>query len=84
MFNDIITNLNIPDLFIFLNGKYEKFYEIVFQSMLNIITQKGEYELKARIKVTDSEIDLRKSLKKKKLFQMLCILLAISTILRIF
>ena len=64
MYNDIISNINIPGIFIFLNGKYEKFYEIVFQSMLNIITQNGEYELKAKIIVTDSELALRKSLKK--------------------
>ena len=64
MFNDIITNINIPGLFILLNGKYEKFYEIVFQSMLNIITQNREYELKAKVIVTDSESALRNSLKK--------------------
>ena len=39
MFNDLITNQNIPGIFILINGKYEKFYEIVFQSMYNIITQ---------------------------------------------
>ena len=64
MFNDLITNLNIPGIFILINGKYEKFYEIVFQSMYNIITQNEEYQLKAKIIVTDSENALRKALKK--------------------
>ena len=64
MFHDLLTNQNIPGIFILINGKFEKFYEIVFKSMYNIITQNEEYQLKAKIIVTDSEIALRNALKK--------------------
>ena len=64
MFHDLLTNQNIPGIFILINGKFEKFYEIVFKSMYNIITQNEEYQLKAKIIVTDSEIALLNALKK--------------------
>ena len=38
MYKDIITNLKIPAFFILMNVKKEIYYNIVFESIINIIT----------------------------------------------
>ena len=59
MYRDVLTNLNIPGIFILLNAKHEKFYEIVLHSIKNIITQNDNFELFGKIMVIDSEKALR-------------------------
>ena len=34
---DLITKINIPALYIFMNGKAEKHYDLVFESIYNFI-----------------------------------------------
>ena len=55
MYRDIITDQNIPGIYILINGKYEKFYDIVLSSLVNILTQNRLYNINAEIIVTDSE-----------------------------
>ena len=38
MYKDIITNLKIPAFFILMNVKKEIYYNILFESIINIIT----------------------------------------------
>ena len=38
IYHDIVSNLNIPGIYILINGTSEKFYDIVFKSIINIIT----------------------------------------------
>ena len=64
MYRDVLTNLNIPGIFILLNGKHERFYEIVLLSVKNIITQNDNFTISAKIMVTDAEKALRNATKK--------------------
>ena len=54
----------MPGLYILLNGKHEKLYDIIFNSIINIITQYHSYDLEVKIIVTDSENALYKTVKK--------------------
>ena len=64
MYKDILTSLNIPAIYILINGKYEIFYNHVLESVINIITQNREYELVVETIVTDSEKALINAVKK--------------------
>ena len=64
MYKDILTSLNIPAIYILLNGKYEIFYKHVLESLINLITQNREYELVVETIVTDSEKALINAVKK--------------------
>ena len=39
MYIDILTQIKNQGLYILIKGKYKKFYEIIFESVLNIITK---------------------------------------------
>ena len=64
MYKDILTSLNIPALYILINGKYEIFYNHILESVINLITQNREYELTVETIVTDSEKALINAVKK--------------------
>ena len=38
MYKDLITELKIHGLYILMNGKSQKFYDIIFSSIVNILT----------------------------------------------
>ena len=56
--------MNIPAIYILINGKYEIFYNHVLESIINLITQNREYELNVETVVTESEKALINSVKK--------------------
>ena len=45
MYKDIITEKKIPGIYILLNGKSEKLYDLVFQSVIDIITENRKYDI---------------------------------------
>ena len=55
MYKDIITDLKRPGIYILINGKYKAYYDIVFDSIMKILTNNGKYELKINSIVTYSE-----------------------------
>ena len=64
MYIDQITQLKIPALYILMNSKYEKLYDYIFESVINIITQNRSYEIEIKTIVKDSEKALINSIKK--------------------
>ena len=56
MYKDCITNIKAPVLYILMNSKREFIYNLVFESVLSIITQYNKYKLSIHTIVTDSEI----------------------------
>ena len=64
MYHDIVSNLNIPGIYILMNGKSQIHYDIIFDSIINIITNYHEIDLNINSIVTDSEVALVKSVKK--------------------
>ena len=64
MYRDIISSQNIPGIYILINGKYEEFYDIVFDSLIKIITQNHKYDLNVETIVTDTELALINVIKK--------------------
>ena len=45
IYEDLFSELKIPGLFILINGKFQKYYDIIFSSVINIITRENKYEL---------------------------------------
>ena len=45
MYKDIITELKIPGIYILMNGKSEKLYDIVFNSIINVITENRKIDI---------------------------------------
>ena len=45
MYKDLLKELKIPGLFILMNEKFQKYYDIIFSSVINIITRENKYEL---------------------------------------
>ena len=39
MYKYILTSLNIPAIYILLNGKYERFYDYALESVVNLLTK---------------------------------------------
>ena len=64
MYHDIVSNLNIPGIYVLMDGKSEKHYEEVFQSIINIITLSCHIDININSIVTDSEFALVKIVKK--------------------
>ena len=69
MYHDIVSDLNIPGIYILINGKSEKFYDIAFQSVIDIITDYDKININIDTIVTDSELALIKII--KNIFQIL-------------
>ena len=63
MYKDLLTNLNIPGLYILMNGKSETHYDLVFESILDIITHKNFYNLDLLSIITDTENALINTIK---------------------
>ena len=55
MYKDLITENKNPELYILMNGKYQKFYEIFFSIIINILTQENKYILNIETIVADDE-----------------------------
>ena len=53
MYKDIITNLKIPGIYILMNGKSEKLYDIIF--IINIITENKTMDINVFSFVTYTE-----------------------------
>ena len=64
MYKDIITELKIPAFYILINGKLKSFYDTVFRSIINIVTDNGKINLNIKSIVTDSEKALMKTIEK--------------------
>ena len=64
MYKDVLTNLKIPGFYIFKNGKYERFYEIVLENVNKIINDNNKYSIQYETIVTDSEKALVNLIKK--------------------
>ena len=64
MYKDVLTNLKIPAFYILLNGKYERFYEIVLENVNKIINDNNKYMILYETIVTDSEKALVNVIKK--------------------
>ena len=64
MYKDDVSENKIPGLYILMNNKSEKSYEIVFKSVLNIINKDKEYNLEIKSVVTGEEIELINVVKK--------------------
>ena len=64
MYRDIISSQNIPGIYIVINGKFEEFYDILFDSLIRIITQNHKYDLNVETIVTDTELALINVIKK--------------------
>ena len=64
MYKDKITELKIPGLYVLMNGKYKKFYEIIFENVIDIITQHNHYILNINTIVADAEKALINVIKK--------------------
>ena len=47
-----------------MNGKYKKYYEIIFENIIKIITQNNEFKLKINTIVCDAENALFTVIKK--------------------
>ena len=58
MYSDIITNIKILGIYVLLNGKEELYYDIIFESVYNIITQNNSYSLEYDLIVRDSKRSL--------------------------
>ena len=61
MYKDIITELKIPAFYILINGKLKSFYDTVFRSFINIVSDNGKINLNIKSIVTDSEKALMKT-----------------------
>ena len=49
MYKDIITELKVPGIYILLNSKKEYIYDLIFQSLLNIIFKNMNYLLNLKL-----------------------------------
>ena len=63
MYKDLIIELKIPAFYILINGKKKIFYDYIFQSVYNILTENKKLDIKFRIITTNSEEALIKSFK---------------------
>ena len=63
MCKNIITELKISAFYILLNGKKEIFYDYIFQSVYNIITENKKIDIKFKSITSYSEESLIKRFK---------------------
>lgn len=64
MYKDIITSLKIPGVYILMNGFSQDLYDLVFNSLINIITDNRKIDLDIRSIITDTEKALINVIKK--------------------
>ena len=55
MYKDKITELKIPGIYVLMNSKFKKLYKIIFENIINIITQNNLYKLNINTIVADAE-----------------------------
>ena len=65
MYKDFLTGEKIPGLYILMNRINSFFYDIIFESVISIITQNKSLPLNVKFIITDSELALNKSIKNK-------------------
>ena len=64
LYKDIETGEKIPGLFILINYQNERMYNMIFDSINNILTSHKQYYLKLEIIITDNEEALLSVIKK--------------------
>ena len=65
MYKDIICCEKIAGLYILANKKNEDLYDIIFASIINIISKDNKRNINVKYIVTDNEIALINSINKK-------------------
>ena len=65
MYKDKICREKIAGLYILANKKNEDLYDIIFASIINIISQDNKRNINVKYIVTDNEIALINSINKK-------------------
>lgn len=65
MYKDIINCEKIPGLYILANKKNEFLYDIILDSIINIITQNNKRNINVKYIISDNEIALVNSINKK-------------------
>ena len=65
MYKDYLTGEKIPGLYILMNKINSFLYDIIFDSIVNIITQNNSIPVNVKFIISDSEIALNKSIKNK-------------------
>ena len=63
-YKDYITDLKIPAFYILINGKYQIYYEIILNSVCNILTDYNKAEINIKAVVSDTGIALINAIKK--------------------
>ena len=63
MYKQLIIDLKIPAFYILINGKKKIFYDYIFQSVYNILTENKKLDIIFKIITTNSEEALIKSFK---------------------
>ena len=58
MYKDLLTELKIPGLFILMNGIFRKYYDIIFSSIISILTLENKYVSNIETIVADEEREL--------------------------
>ena len=58
MYKDLLTELKIPRLFILMNGKFKIYYDIIFSSIISILTLENKYVSNIETIVADEEREL--------------------------
>ena len=64
MYKDIITSEKYPCFYILMNKKFFVLYDLIFKSIIQIITQNNLYTLNFKTKATDDEFALLKVVKE--------------------
>ena len=64
MYQDIITNLKIPGIYILLNGNNKELYDLTFDSVIKILTDDRKIEIEVEKIITETELALIDTIKK--------------------
>ena len=62
LFKDIISFKMLPAFFILMSHKNEILYDLIFKSIIRIVTQYNEFNIKLKTITSDSEIGLIKAI----------------------
>ena len=55
MYKDILTDLKIPGIYILLNNKTQRLYNLAFERLINILSENITYDLDIKSIITYSE-----------------------------
>ena len=63
IFKDIVTSDYLPGFYILMSNKTEILYDLIFKSIIRILTQNNIYQLQIKTITTDTELALINSVK---------------------